>query len=268
MQPTSDVISQLFSHVPLTSVRLFSCGHVIPKENMLCVAVSSGPTGVHLALNFENRSKIAVMDEIGRSVVNICKCVPGGVVVFFQSYSYEEALVKRWKRRGILQSIEQRKKLFREKKAGKATEHMLDEYSEHCLTPKGAVLFSVVGGKLSEGINFKDHLARAVVMVGLPFPNRADPELKVRLKYLDNGTNNFSGKEYYENLCMKAVNQCIGRSIRHQKDYASVILLDARYKRPSIASKLPRWIAQDMKTPTKFGPVFKELHAYFKRKKE
>lgn len=34
-----------------------------------------------------------------------------------------------------------------------------------------ALLLCVVGGKLSEGINFGDDLARACVMIGLPYPN-------------------------------------------------------------------------------------------------
>ena len=74
---------------------------------------------------------------------------------------------------------------------------------------------AVVGAKLSEGLNFADDLARAVVMVGLPYPNASSPELKERLKYVSNlskqkGKTEDAGKELYENLCMNAVNQSIG----------------------------------------------------------
>lgn len=82
----------------------------------------------------------------------------------------------------------------------------------------GALLMAVVGAKLSEGLNFADDLARAVVVVGLPYPNLASTELKERMKYVSTFHNKRSGEgggrdpgaELYENLCMRAVNQSIG----------------------------------------------------------
>jgi chromosome transmission fidelity protein 1 len=84
----------------------------------------------------------------------------------------------------------------------------------------GAVLFAVIGAKLSEGLNFSDDLARAVVVIGLPFPNKNSPELQERMRYANrvesrSGVNGpVGGKdpatEMYENMCMNAVNQSIG----------------------------------------------------------
>lgn len=51
-----------------------------------------------------------------------------------------------------------------------------------------------------------------------------------------------AGREFYENACMRAVNQSIGRAIRHREDYASIILIDKRYAGQRIQDKLPGWI--------------------------
>jgi chromosome transmission fidelity protein 1 len=81
---------------------------------------------------------------------------------------------------------------------------------------------AVVGAKLSEGLNFSDDLARAVIIVGVPFPNIASPELKERMNYVINlqkqgrlprlSGSKDAGAELYENLAMRAVNQSIGDS--------------------------------------------------------
>ncbi len=42
---------------------------------------------------------------------------------------------------------------------------------------KGAILICVCRGKASEGIDFPDGHCRAVIMVGVPFPNIKDPIL-------------------------------------------------------------------------------------------
>ena len=84
----------------------------------------------------------------------------------------------------------------------------------------GALLFAVVGAKLSEGLNFSDDLARAVVVIGLPFANKNSPELQEQMQYANQmQVNNRcpgkrdAGSELYENMCMNAVNQTIGLSL-------------------------------------------------------
>ena len=48
------------------------------------------------------------------------------------------------------------------------------------LTPD---LPTTISFMLSEGINFGDDMARAVVMVGLPFPHAGDAELKEKMNF-------------------------------------------------------------------------------------
>jgi len=86
-----------------------------------------------------------------------------------------------------------------------------------------------MGGKLSEGINFSDDKARCVIIVGLPFPNPSDAELTMRMEFIDRRFDG-GGRRMYNNICMRAVNQAIGRSIRHINDYSTVLLLDERFE--------------------------------------
>ena len=92
-----------------------------------------------------------------------------------------------------------------------------------------------MGGTLSEGINFKDDLARCIIVVGQPYPSMDDMALKVKMDYFGsedfknkcistqnpdlkdcvengekisncNSSSSFSPKDYYESICVKKVN--------------------------------------------------------------
>lgn len=121
---------------------------------------------------------------------------------------------------------------------------------------------------MSEGINFSDDLGRCVVMIGMPYPSKESAELQEKMKFLNSNFKNSSnqvspGQMYYENLCMKAVNQSIGRAIRHQNDYASIILLDRRYLKTSVQKKLPTWIGSDIKQIDNFGSCLPRLKQFY-----
>ena len=58
--------------------------------------------------------------------------------------------------------------------------------------PNGALMLAVCRGKVSEGLDFADNNARAVVCVGIPFPNVKDTQVELKRQYNDkrepNGT--------------------------------------------------------------------------------
>ena len=45
---------------------------------------------------------------------------------------------------------------------------------------------------------------------------------------------------------MRAVNQAIGRAIRHKGDWASILLFDSRYGQARVQRKLPGWIKESL----------------------
>ncbi|KAF9026117.1 DNA repair helicase [Hymenopellis radicata] len=281
MSPISDVVNQLFATVPTNRVTSFSCGHIIPSSNLLGLAISKGPTGTDLEYKSDKQSEKPVINELGQIVSNFINVVPAGMIVFFPSYKFLNATKDVWKSSGQIEKFGKKKAVFFEPEEATAVESVMQEYAAAVRGErdgvKGAVLFAVIGAKLSEGLNFADDLARAVVIVGLPFANLGSPELRERMKYVkrleEKGElkrlpgQKDAAAELYENMCMNAVNQSIGRAIRHQGDWAALVLLDRRYSSSAIKNKLPKWIAADMKVAQTFGQAMKEMGSFYRNKK-
>ena len=297
LAPIPELVSQLFPELsaalsPTTTtpkmesahaLKMFSCGHIIPRDNLLPLAVPVGPTGLSLDFTHGARSNVALIDELGRIVLNATRISPGGACVFFPSFKYADDVYERWTKSGVLTSISAIKDVYREPREASALEQCLRDYAVSVrgdgaaigVKRRGAVLLCVVGGKLSEGINFKDELGRLVIMVGLPFANIADAELKARMDHLDSGAGNHGrGRAYYEALCMRGVNQSIGRAIRHVGDYACILLCDKRWgacgtatSRTKAAAALPDWIEQRLVVPERnFGEVQMRLAQFFRKR--
>jgi chromosome transmission fidelity protein 1 len=59
--------------------------------------------------------------------------------------------------------------------------------------------------------------------------------------------NNFqeTGQTFYENCCVRTINQTIGRGIRHVDDYANIYLIDYRFL--GIGGKLSDWLQKRIK---------------------
>ena len=198
-------------------------------------------------------------------------------MIFFPSYAYLDKCVGTWKRssnhavkgtKSLWQSMSMTKTIFQESgvardqtksslaSTNRATdvEKSLKAYSELISSGKGAVMLAVMSGSLSEGINFSDRLGRGLIVVGLPFPNPHSAEWKAKMEYISQKSTNlkeihrkgYAAKEFYENACMRVVNQCIGRAIRHKEDYAAILLIDNRYSQSRVNGKLPGWIKSNL----------------------
>lgn len=306
MQPFHYFTSTILRDVANTPrLRLFACGHIIPRKQLLPLMVAKH-RGVTLDFTHERRLHRDVTTALGDVLLQIFAAVPRGVVVFFPSYQYVEALVRQWQQPGETTWIRLNaaKPIYVERRPppptatsshghghghshshghghsdnpGAGSQNIWDSYCREVQQAqarggtRGACLFSVLGGKLSEGINFSDDLARAVVVVGMPFPDTRDAVLqeKMRLYNALSATSTANAATAAatassstgaaaaaaatsvavsptlpELLCMRTVNQAIGRAIRHHRDFASVILIDHRYTQPRVMQQLPAWIRQ------------------------
>ena len=123
-------------------------------------------------------------------------------------------------------------------------------------------------------------MCRAVIIIGIPFAPYTDLKVKLRRDYLDErlkqqeklnkrlikassrgqdlrsvrmddlplasimnfSSQPYSGSEWYRINAHRAVNQSIGRAIRHNKDYGAILLMDDRYTSNSSIQQLSKWM--------------------------
>lgn len=139
----------------------------------------------------------------------------------------------------------------------------------------GAIFFGVCGGKLSEGIDFSDDMARLVIIVGIPFGYMGDSRNKSKMEYLDTMSSRvqdarykLSGKKWYDLKAMRSMSQAIGRVIRHKNDYGAILLLDERMESKIRLAQLSSWIKDEVKVEEQFIKVIKPLKLFFKEREE
>lgn len=260
MEPITDFTDFLVPYLDNTKIKHFSCDHVIPDKNLKVFPICKIDNQDKNLFEFSymKRDDEILINKLGWAIYKLLLNVPNGSVAFFPSYNYLSKVVHLWKKTGIFDKINDIKEIFTEEK-DKSVDQILMNYKksielsndDEVNNKTGALLLSVVGGKMSEGINFSDELARAVIMVGLPYPNAFSSDLIARREYIEQkyislgkSTSFAKGKsqEFYENLCMKAVNQSVGRAIRNINDYAVIYLIDTRFTRPYIQDKLSGWV--------------------------
>ncbi|EPB73774.1 DEAD2 domain protein [Ancylostoma ceylanicum] len=103
--------------------------------------------------------------------------------------------------------------------------------SRHGRHVDGALMFAVFRGKVSEGIDFTDDLARLVISVGIPFPNAMDEMVKEKKMYNDEFCKTkaiLTGDQWYITQAYRALNQALGRCLRHRNDWGALVLVDER----------------------------------------
>jgi Rad3-related DNA helicase len=109
----------------------------------------------------------------------------------------------------------------------KQSDKNIEEKINKAKNKKNLFLFTVYRGKNSEGINFKDDAARMVICIGIPYPNASDIRVKLKKNFLDEKNEKedtgYSSKDWYREEAYIAVNQSLGRLIRHKNDYGIMI---------------------------------------------
>ena len=235
LSPMETFASELDVKFPIT----LEADHVIDRKQIWAGTLSHGPTGQNLKAVYKNTETVQFQDEIGRLVLGVCRKIPHGVLVFLSSYKMLDNLVKRWQMNGTWADICAKKTIVSEPRFSDQLDTVMREYYEAIVINKdpegmdGALFLAVCRGKVSEGLDFADNNARAVICVGIPFPNVKDSLVDLKKKYNDKKRatidhNILSGNQWYEIQAFRALNQALGRCIRHKKDWGAILMVDDR----------------------------------------
>jgi len=252
LSPMVTFASELEVKFPIT----LEANHVIDKSQVWVGTLGAGPTGNSLNASYQNANTYGFQDEVGRLVLEICRTVPHGILVFFPSYKMLNDLSERWKTNGTWQQLFERKAIITEPKGGDQLDSAMKEFysviEASTTSPTeygqdGALFMAVCRGKVSEGLDFADNNARAVVCVGIPFPAFKDTLVDLKKKYNDGRRSRnpdiLPGRDWYEIQAFRALNQALGRCIRHKKDWGAILMVDDRYrKNPRYVNSLSKWV--------------------------
>ena len=152
-------------------------------------------------------------------------------------------------------------------------------------------------GKVSEGLDFADANGRAVIVTGahcslslactaqrimsdaslcswrcavsrcagIPYAAARDPKVLLKKQYQDRSKGLLSGEQWYQQQAIRAVNQAIGRVIRHKDDYGAILLCDERFGRQ--IPHLSKWLRPHVRTFDRYGEAISNLVQFFKANK-
>nr|XP_035941075.1 regulator of telomere elongation helicase 1 isoform X4 [Halichoerus grypus] len=247
--------------------------HVIDKQQIWVGIVPKGPDGAQLSSAFDKRFSDACLSSLGKALGNIARVVPHGLLVFFPSYPVMEKSLEFWRAHDFARKLEALKPVFVEPRSKGGFSEVVDAYYTRVASPgsSGASFLAVCRGKASEGLDFADMNGRGVIVTGLPYPPRMDPRVVLKMQFLDElkgrggpGGQLLSGHEWYRQQASRAVNQAIGRVIRHRQDYGAVFLCDHRFTHADARAQLPSWVRPHVKVYDSFGHVIRDVAQFFR----
>lgn len=280
---TMSPLDYFAAEMKLSPVVVLKGQHVVQKDQVCGCTLTRGPAGERLNGSYAFRAQVSYRLALGMTLVNVGRQVDGGTLVFFPSYAILQAMVEVWKGStwestegkttwGMLSEFTS---VFVEPSNAAESTVMIGQYTQTVQQKGKAVLLAVCRGRLSEGMNFSDRNARCVMVVGVPYANHTDLFVRLKRSFLTESSQKrrkesppavaFTGEDWYRSEAMRAVSQSIGRVIRHQNDFGTVILADERFT--GLSEYLPQWLQPSMSVCHTFREAYALLVPFFTRRR-
>ncbi|NYT12815.1 MAG: ATP-dependent DNA helicase [Methanomassiliicoccales archaeon] len=180
-------------------------------------------------------------------VVLLCNTLDRNTVVFFPSFS----LMERFVNDGVTRRI--RRRVHMEER-GMSQADLMDTVMEFRNSrEEGGVLFAVMGGRISEGLDFPDKDLEAALVVGIPYPKPSARQRSLLHYYeLKFGR----GWDYTVKApATRKVLQAIGRLIRTENDIGVAVILDRRAEQFSTSLRIRL-----------SDSIVRDVHEFFERR--
>ena len=167
-----------------------------------------------------------IIERMKFYISKICALFPKNTMVFFPSFNY----LSKFKRDFNFENLNRNFYFEEQKMSQSALMEIVDEFKSSGLEEgKCATLFSVMGGRISEGMNFPAEQLEIALIVGIPYPKPTAKQRGLQRYYeLKFG----KGWEYtVEAPTARKLLQSIGRLIRDEKDKGIAVIMDKRASR-------------------------------------
>ncbi|UCH71756.1 MAG: ATP-dependent DNA helicase [Thermoplasmatales archaeon] len=223
MSGTLEPLEEYRDSMGLSSDRteLVSYSSPFSKENRKVLFVRDVTTKYDEILKDEK-----IFSKMKKHITNICNIFPKNTMVFFPSFNVMSIFRKDLDFNNVGRC------LFVEEKEMSQSMLMdlVSEFKEHGNKGEnGATLFSVIGGRISEGMDFPAEQLEIAVIVGIPYPKPTARQRGLQ-RYYDMKFR--KGWEYtVEAPTARKLLQSIGRLIRDEKDKGVAVILDRRATR-------------------------------------
>jgi DNA excision repair protein ERCC-2 len=202
-----------------------------PEDNLL-VLYSDKVTTRYEALQRDGD----MLGSIRAIILDICKAVPCNTALFFPSFEVMRRIGAGGGGKGEVEGATLsneleavgRRVFIEVQGAQEQLMDMVGAFKEASCDPEcdGAVLFSVSGGRVSEGMDFPERELELAIIVGIPYP-KPTAKLKALQYYYDMRFG--KGWEYIvKGPTERKILQTMGRLVRSETDVGAAVILDSR----------------------------------------
>jgi len=226
---------------------LISYPSPFPKENRKILFVRDVTTKYDEILKDDK-----IIERMMNHVTNICNSFPKNTMVFFPSFNIMSIFRRNTEIRKINRCL-----YFEEQEMSQmALMDLVSDFKEQGNgMGNGAALFSVMGGRISEGMDFPAKQLEIAMIVGIPYPKPTARQRGLQ-RYYDLKFR--KGWEYtVEAPTARKLLQSIGRLIRDENDRGVAIILDRR------APRFKKYI-YDLEESNN---LIKDIHSFINSKK-